>query len=182
MAGANPVTIQDPHNPAMAVTCTPSGALLSALADGATGAQFSEATAVKLGAMTAMCSQLVAPPGEWAINSAPAAGTQASVTRAAGGAGVRHVAKAVAITLASTGLLPTVATFTVSLRDGPSGGGAILMTWVIRVDAAINKNYAPITMCGLNVVGSADTAMTIEFNAGAANLLQAVSLTGYDGV
>ena len=51
----------------------------------------------------------------------------------------------------------------------------------MAVSAVAGTTAAPIQLSGLNLVGSPNTAMTIEFTAaGIANINQAVSLSGYD--
>lgn len=116
---------------------------------------------------------------QWAINNAPAAALAATTTRAPV-AGQRHRATAISFSVITTTTAPTVATLTVTLRDGASGAGTILMVWRVRVAAAMtDTNVAQVVLGGLNVVGSVNTAMTLEFDVGTLNTLEDVSLTGY---
>lgn len=150
--------------------------------DSVTTCPQAEATAASLGAATAPeGTAVVTRPGDWAINDAPAAAIAASATKAAGAAGERHVATALSfIICAESATAPTATNLNVTLRDGASGVGTILMIWRIHVAAdMLSENIAQVTLGGLNVVGSVNTAMTLEFNAGVINILEAVNLTGY---
>lgn len=118
-------------------------------------------------------------PDEWAINHAPIAGAQATASRAPV-VGQSHRATAISFSVITTTSAPTTATLTVTLRDGASGAGTVLMVWRVRVSAAMtDTNVAQVTLGGLNVVGSVNTAMTLEFDVGNLNTLEDVSLTGY---
>lgn len=76
----------------------------------------------------------------------------------------------------STGATPGAAG--VNLRDGASGAGAQL--WIAQVQLPANGVWS-VTLNGLNIVGSPNTAMTLEFSAaGVAASLQSVSITGFD--
>ena len=50
----------------------------------------------------------------------------------------------------------------VNLRDGASGAGTIL--WSCLMDVPINDSRT-VTLAGLNIFGTANTAMTLEFAA-----------------
>lgn len=119
-------------------------------------------------------------PDQWAINHAPLANVIATATKAAVG-GQRHRATAVSIIVcAESATAPTAANLTVTLRDGSSGAGTILMVWRIHVAAdMLSKNIAQISLGGLNVVGTVNTAMTLEFDAADINIFEVVNLTGY---
>lgn len=111
-------------------------------------------------------------PLEWTILHAPAANTVATATKLAGGAGVRHVLRSL---VANTQLV-SAANFTAAapvywvVRDGASGVGTILYQGFST--AAV--------VSGLNIVGSENTAMTVEFTVapGATNF-EVVSASGY---
>lgn len=121
----------------------------------------------------------VTSPDEWAINDAPAAAVAASASRAPV-IGQSHHATAISFSVITTTTAPTTATLTVTLRDGASGAGTVLMVWRVRVSAAMtDQNVAQVVLGGLNVVGSINTAMTLEFDVGTLNTLEDVSLTGY---
>jgi hypothetical protein len=121
---------------------------------------------------------LAAQPAGWAIFSAPAVSTQASASQAAGAAGVRHVATNVCFSAGST-TAPALTQLTVNLRDGATGAGTIKWSQVVIVTAVVGQNAAPVCT-PVNVVGSAATAMTLEYSALLTNLFEAVSVQGYD--
>lgn len=147
--------------------------------DGATFDRLRTASATNIAAQSGLGAQISAPPGEWSINHTPAANTQATITRAAGAAGVRHVCKSITATL--IGLAAAVeATVLVNLRDGATGAGTILWSTRLLVQGGTGAETG-ISLSGLNIVGSAATAMTLEFAAaGGANTFESVAMTGYD--
>lgn len=136
-------------------------------------------SAANLSAQSASAALLTQAPGEWAITSTPAANTQATVTRAAGAAGVRHVCKSISATL--IGLAASVeATVLVNLRDGTTGAGTILWSARLLV-VGVTGSQAGIVISNINITGTAATAMTLEFAAaGGANTFETVALTGVD--
>jgi len=115
-------------------------------------------------------------PYEWSANHTPAANTQATVTRAAGGAGVRHVLRSFDATLIGlTGSAET--TILVNVRDGATGAGTILRSFRLLV---IPGGLTGLALGDLNLAGSENTAMTIEFAAAAgANTFETVSMSGF---
>jgi hypothetical protein len=120
----------------------------------------------------------VTGPGNWTAVSTPAAGSQATATQAAGTGTLRHVANCITWS-AGAAAAPAATTLTINLRDGATGVGTIL--WSTNVTAAATAaNHGNISFCGLNRVGSAATAMTLEFAAGLANESESVTLSGYD--
>lgn len=111
----------------------------------------------------------------WSQTNTPAVATQATTSKAAGGGTVRHVATSITVCIAANGTAQTPLLF--HLRDGATGAGTIIRTWAFS---------APITtsQCenvpGLNMPGSANTAMTLESAAaGVAGSQATVSFTGY---
>jgi hypothetical protein len=120
----------------------------------------------------------VAPPGNIAAFSAPALGAQATASRAAGAAGVRHICTGYEIVV-SCQAAPGAGQLLVNLRDGASGAGAILKTWAFEIPAAI---FAPfiIAVSGKSIVGSAATAMTLESSAAYAAVGVSVAFDSYD--
>lgn len=109
----------------------------------------------------------------------PAAGSQATITQAAGGANVRNVATGVCFSAGST-TAPVLTALTVNLRDGATGAGTVKMTFEVIIPAATGQNVAPICIqLPQPIIGSVNTAMTLEFSAGLANLIESVSLQGY---
>lgn len=100
--------------------------------------------------------------------ASPAIGT---VTQAAGGAGRRNVLRSMSFSMDNA----TVFTpFTVVVRDGASGVGAILWTSYFIWSSIAMDDYQTY------IVGSANTAMTIEFTTAdpGAGIFQTVSANG----
>lgn len=114
----------------------------------------------------------------WAIYHNPAAGSQATISIAAEAA-VRHVADCISFSAAAT-TNPSATALTINLRDGATGAGTIIQSWQVVVTAATGTLVQPFGLCGLNTPGTTNTAMTLEFSASLANLIQSVSLTGYN--
>jgi hypothetical protein len=113
----------------------------------------------------------------WSQIHAPAANSQATTSRAAA-TGVRHVAYCVGYTLTAT-TAPAATSLNVVLRDGATGAGTIIWQHTVVATAGTGNLVTPHTVCGLNIAGTAGTAMTLEFSAGLTNAVQVVSLTGY---
>ena len=135
-------------------------------------------SAATLSSVTQPFGQLVADPGEWTLTHAPAAATQATATKAAGAAGVRHVLRSIQATV--NAVAAQAAPLTVVVRDGATGVGTIL--WQDRIIAPIGTD-GRVSVQGLNIVGSAATAMTIEFTAApAATDFETISGTGYSTI
>lgn len=151
------------------------------LYNGASWDRQRSASADTIGAASSVGAALQASPGNWSETDAPAAATQATVTRPAGAAGVRHVCTGIDATL----ILPPGANqpaVQLVLRDGATGAGAILWSRAFGVGAAVvDALQQQVSIAGLNIVGSDAEAMTLEFTAaGVAATLQSVALTGYD--
>jgi hypothetical protein len=121
---------------------------------------------------------LTTPAGEWTADAAPAAGSVASASKAAGAAGVRHICRSINFGI-HTVAAPAATTLTVVLRDGATGAGTILRTWSIRVPATADLNVFNREISGLNIVGTAATAMTVEFSGGLANTVQYAGISGF---
>jgi hypothetical protein len=132
-------------------------------------------SAANMSAATQSWGLVTAAPGEWTSVNIPAAATQATTTKAAGGAGVRHVCTGIVATVATGATAQTP--ISVFLRDGASGGGSIVFAAVVAAPA---NGTGVLALSGLHIVGSANTAMTLEFNAaGVTGSNEAVTLTGY---
>lgn len=113
-------------------------------------------------------------PGEWAIQAAPAAATQATASRAAAGAGNRNVLTSVTV---SIGAVAAQAPLGFVVRDGASGAGTIL--WRCLLGSAAG-GCQTVTISGLNIIGTANTAMTVEsLAAPAATNFATVAASGY---
>jgi len=118
----------------------------------------------------------VAKINEWSVNNVPSTATQATVTKAAAGAGIRHVCKVISATIACGATAQTP--IQIYLRDGATGTGTIL--WAATV-AAPADGVGGIMFDNLNIMGSANTAMTLEFSgAGVTASQQVVTLAGFD--
>lgn len=142
------------------------------------------ASAANLAAQSGLGAVLAAPPGQWSVTHSPAANNQATITKAAGAAGVRHVATSITATLSTNTAAQSVSVI-VNLRDGATGAGTILWSTRLTIDTNVatigGAPIAGIALSGLNIPGSAATAMTLEFAAnGGANIFESVALTGYD--
>lgn len=93
----------------------------------------------------------------------PAAATQATITQAAGGAGVKNVCTSITITLASTAA-PTAGVVTFHLRDGATGAGTILWSGQLSITAVAGAS-ASLSTGAIWIEGTANTAMTLESSA-----------------
>lgn len=131
-----------------------------------------EASAATQAATTSRAGvQAVAKAGDWSEVHAPAAATQATVTRAAGGAGVRHVCTGIYACISAAAA--PVGPVQVTLLDGAAA------VWVGTL-AAVAGDSKQLTVDGLSITGTANTAMTLQFAAaGAAGSFETVTLTGY---
>jgi hypothetical protein len=114
----------------------------------------------------------------WSVIHNPAAGTQAVASIAAEGS-VRHVADCISFSGGST-TAPALTALTVNLRDGATGAGTIIWTHEVVISNATGQNVLPFSTCGLNLVGTTNTAMTLEYSAGLANLIEATSISGFN--
>jgi hypothetical protein len=126
--------------------------------------------------------QIVRPwgAGDWTQVHFPASNTQATTSKSAGAAGVRHVCTGITVVLAGGTTAPAAAQLNVALRDGASGAGTILWQAVITLPAIAGAMNG-IALSGLHIRGTAATAMTLEFSAaGGANTFESVSMTGVD--
>ena len=117
---------------------------------------------------------LVTQHHEWADEHRPAAATQATISRDAD-AGGRHVCKSITATLAAVGTASGAEV--VVLRDGATGAGTVLWSGVLSVPTNSSDNIA---IAGLNIIGTKNTAMTLEFVAGGATgTFESVAISGY---
>jgi hypothetical protein len=116
-------------------------------------------------------------PGDWSLYVVPSAAVQATITKAAGAAGVRHVCTSLAATFMVQGTAQATL-LGLYLRDGTTGAGTQLWGHGILLPA-INTVWT-LSLSGLNIVGSPATAMTFEFStAGVAASNQIVAMTGH---
>jgi hypothetical protein len=117
---------------------------------------------------------------DWSATAAPAAAAQATATRPASTGpalvGGTHVATSVSATLVSGG---TTAQVQLNLINGVSGGAAILGSWILSVPAVAGTCIV-FSLDSLEIIGTPNTAMTLEFAAGAgAGNFESVTLTGH---
>lgn len=139
--------------------------------DGASNTNNTSTTSVGIALTTPATTWFTVP------NTTAAAATAATVSRAAGGGTVRHVVTGVTMCFHDSAI-NTVARL-VNLRDGATGAGTIIKSWYLS-----NGGVAGGAQCedipGLNISGSANTAMTLEFAAApAATASETVSFQGY---
>jgi len=119
----------------------------------------------------------------WSVVSNPAAGTQASASKAAV-ASTRHVVDCVSFSATESTTAVTNTDLSINVRDGTTGAGTVIWVWAVSDNigtATISTQYVPShSICGLNLAGTTNTAMTVEFSAGLTNLNEVVSFSGYD--
>lgn len=138
-------------------------------------------TAANLAAQVTTKAALTVHPGNWSVTHAPGAAAQATASKSAGAAGVRHICSGLVVTVCAGASAPTAALVTVNLRDGATGAGTILATFQMSVPATAGVMSPPIVLSGLNIVGTAATAMTLETSAATgANVAASCTLIGYD--
>lgn len=123
-------------------------------------------------------AQLVEKSSRFSVVHNPAAGSQATASIAAE-SGVRHVADCVSFSGAAT-TNPSATALTINLRDGATGAGTIIWTYEVVATAATGNLVPAHSICGLNLVGTTNTAMTLEYSALLANLIESVSVSGYN--
>ncbi len=128
-------------------------------------------------AVTGNKALIVDIPGQWTVTSNPAAATQASASKTAGAAGVRHVVDCV--TLGLTPIAAQAAGVVFNLRDGATGAGTIL--WSVQLIGQAGVAQPPVVLCGLQIPGTAATAMTLESAAApAATNFVFATIQGHD--
>lgn len=132
----------------------------------------------------ANASQLTEKGPRWFVNNnaTAAGGAQGTIGKAAGASGVRHVVDCIAFSANSSAAVAAANVF-VNVRDGASGAGTILWQYSVSFPTAAAlgiQEIAPLSFCGLNLVGTAATAMTIEFSASTAGVIQSVNASGFD--
>lgn len=114
--------------------------------------------------------------GTWSIFHQPVAATQATISKAAGGTTVKHVATGITVCISAVAAQPDII---FNLRDGATGAGTIV--WTARLAEATVGGSKCVVSGPLNIVGSSNTAMTLESAAApAASNFASVTLSGYD--
>lgn len=115
----------------------------------------------------------------WTEHHAPAANTQATISRAAATTGT-HVIDCVVVKLAAGAVAPTAVTITLNVRDGATGAGTVKLAMPFSLPAVAGDPGQSFSQCGLNIVGTVNTAATVEFSAtGGANTIQSVFMKGF---
>jgi hypothetical protein len=176
--GGGPATIMFVDFPVLPFLSSASGAIgigVTILNQPITTLPANVASALAQGTQPVSNVELTTDPGEWTLTNAPAAATAASATRALT-AGVRHILKSLQFSL--MGVAAQAAPILCVVRDGATGVGTIL--WQDKLVAPIGFSDR-ISVAGLNIVGTAGNAMTVETTtAPAATNFVTVSATGYD--
>ena len=144
--------------------------------NGATFDKIRTASATDNTAATSLGAVQTVPLSTWSVTHFPGVTTVATISKASGGGSVRHVATGITACIANPAAIVS-GPLTVTLRDGATGAGTVLRSWALSAFANDSK-CADIS--GLNMTGSAATAMTIEFlAAGGVGSQETVTLTGY---
>ena len=116
--------------------------------------------------------------GRWTAIHVPAANTQATITQAAGGVGIRNVCTELTIMLVATATAPTAVNVQVNLIDGASAGTTYLWRATISLPATAGASSG-IVKNNVWFEGTANTALTLEYSgAGGANTIESVSMSG----
>lgn len=123
--------------------------------------------------------QLVENGARWVINSQPAVSTQATASKAAA-AGIRHVCDTISFSAMNTTAIAAAAQVQVNLRDGATGVGTVLWSCQLFIGLGPGQLVPPFSFKGLNLIGSVNTAMTLEFSALVTNLFESVTASGFD--
>lgn len=168
MAGAAPSGAAKAGNP-----------VLMAGQDGTNAVTLNTNSAATAAANSGNGSMVTSGQGTWAVNHVPATATQATISKAAVAA-TRHVCTAISWSLCVDGTNAQAVIRKIYLRDGATGAGTILMAWAVNI-AVATGNPVTFSISDLNIVGSVNTAMTLEFDAaGVTGSQQTVNLVGYD--
>ena len=114
----------------------------------------------------------------FALFNGASTGSQSTASIAAA-AGVYHVCDCISYS-AAAGTAPTATIVDVVLRDGATGAGTIKWAYVVDLLATTGEVAPPQTVCGLNIIGSVNTAMTFEFTAGVTNVTEVVNFTYFN--
>ena len=120
---------------------------------------------------------------DWSVTSNPGANAQASASRPASTNpstdACRHVCTSITALIRGGTTAPAAVQVTVNLRDGASGAGTILASFSLVLAGAIAAADS-VFIDTLEIIGSPNTAMTLEFTAaGGANTFESVTMTGH---
>lgn len=112
----------------------------------------------------------------WRLSHSPVANTQAVVTQAAGGAGVRNVLTAIQASIATGASAPAALQLDLNVLDSLSF--TILWTMHLAIPAVAGQ-VVPINI-PLLIVGTVNAQMLIDFSvAGGANTFESINAQGY---
>lgn len=171
----NPVFVQSGSTG----SATPTKAVLVAGDDGTnlkgliTASAANMVSAGQLGDQTLTMTQM----GQWAVTHLPATATKATISKGANASG-RHVCTGYISSMAVAGTTCTTV-LTWSIRDGATGAGTVL--WSGAMQQFVTGQDHNNSQNGLALIGTANTAMTIEFSAaGTTATQQTVSMQGFD--
>lgn len=117
---------------------------------------------------------LIAEKGaRWSATAAPAAGTQATITKA-GGTSAYHVIDCISYSAGAI-TAPVATALTVQLLNNATA------IWSKTIDIpATTGMHVDQNFCGLNLMGGQGFSMTLQFSAGLTNESESVTMTGYD--
>lgn len=115
----------------------------------------------------------------------PAVNTLATQSKGAV-AGTKHVIDCVIAKLVANTTAPAAAQVNVIIRDGATGAGTIIWQQPMALQAVAGLDPGPQAWCpwgGLAVMGSTNTAITVEFSAaGGANTFEGIWARGHEEV
>lgn len=136
-----------------------------------------DASAANVAAASGQGVAEVVEPGHWTLHGNDTV-NPVSLTRAAV-AGTRHVLRTILAVFGAGSGIAASRFVHLYVRDGASGAGGILWEAFVSVPNAAGS-CTIVELSGLSVVGSVNTAMTVEFSASFADTYESISATGYD--
>ncbi len=118
-------------------------------------------------------------PQAWSLTHTSNAAAQGTATQAASSTGGKHVMTGFTAQLVgdATGNADFVI---INIRDGATGAGTVKMSHMAALASGANATGTPVVVTGLNIVGTANVAMTIEGSTvGATHTITRVNAWGY---
>lgn len=113
--------------------------------------------------------------GAFSVVNTPAAAAQATISQAAAGAGISNICTRISASLCTVGTAQATAV-QLNLRDGATGAGTVLWS---KTFSCGTTTMITVDITGLYIMGSANTAMTLEFSAApVAAAFESVALGG----
>lgn len=133
-----------------------------------------------------MSRSRIVPPNElvddWSVVHVPSAGSQATITKAAPGPGMRLVCTNITVTVAQANgdaTAPTATGVVAVLIDGASGGTSYLWAAAFGVPAVAGFGNGACPQAPMWLEGTINTAMTLEFRtSGGAHTQMVVTMSG----